>query len=177
MDTTGGRAAPAADGKDAGGSMDGLPDHSDSDADAVLGPAVTRFCRREGQTAESLILTYPHAAHAGLDALDVLAGDLLGHLDLHTEHQLLALALGLDELGRELRLRRHEADVTGDGVLRIEVDGDAPLRAHLQRRRLVGRQVDLHVHVLQVHQRQRLAAGGQHLARLGQAVKHAPHDG
>src|SRR5215471_5347491 len=78
-----------------------------------------------------LDLDVADAADAGLDPFDVLPDHLLGQLNLHAEHQLLALALGLDLLGRELRLRRHEADLSGDRALRYVVDGDAPLGADL----------------------------------------------
>ena len=57
-----------------------------------LGWGATRFCSRAGQTAESLHLDVADAADARLDALEVLAGQFLGQLDLHAEHQLLSLA-------------------------------------------------------------------------------------
>ena len=102
---------------------------------------------------------------------------LLGHLDLDAEHQLLALAARLDLLGRELRLRRHEAHVSGDRAVGLVVDGDPRLGADLHAGGLLRREEDLHVDVFQVHQRQRLSAGSEHLAGFGQAIEHSAADG
>src|SRR3954471_11142693 len=92
------------------------------------------------------------AAHARLDALDIVCDDLSGYLNLDAEHQLLALALRLDLLWRELCLRRHEADVRRSGFVRFVVDGDARRRAGFQRGSLIGWEEDLYIHVAQIHE-------------------------
>src|SRR5262245_13447651 len=87
---------------------------------------------------------------AGLDVLDVVGDQRLGHLDLDAEHELFALALGLDFLGRELRLRGNEADVADRGAAGLVVHRDAPFRADLHLGGLGGGQEDLHIDVFEV---------------------------
>src|SRR5258708_14704460 len=112
------------------------------------------------------------AAHARLDTLDIVCDELGRYLKLDAEHQLLALALRLDLLSRELCFRRNEADLRGSGFVRFVVDGDARRRAGFQRGSLVGWEEDLHINVAQIHESQRLAAGAEDLSRFDQAIEY-----
>ncbi len=154
--------------------------------DSYLGVAVGSGCAWCGGVCGDQALLHPvrphggivrlhvaDAAHTGLDVLDEMHHEFVGHLDLHAEHQLLALALRLDLLRGELGLRRHEADTRRGGGVRSIVEGDSRLRTNLERCRLFGRQEDLHVDVFQVHECQRLAAGSENLARFREAIQHA----
>src|SRR5262249_51335060 len=66
-----------------------------------------------------------HTADTGLHTLDVRQDDLGRHAQLDTEHQLVALAAGLDLLGRKLGLRGDKAGLRSCRVFGCDVEDDA----------------------------------------------------
>ena len=113
------------------------------------------------------------AADSGLHSLDVWQDALGRHGQLHAEHQLVALAAGLNLLGRELGLRGDETDLRPCRVFGGDVKDDAGVGADLDLHGVLGRQVDLHVHIAEVDEREDLAAAAQNLAFLGQSIEYA----
>ena len=94
-------------------------------------------------------------------------------LRLDAEHQLLPLAGRLHGLGRELRGAGDIGHLRRNHILRRGVEHDAHLAAqrHLADHRLG--QEEGHVDIAEIHQVEHLAAAGQDLAGLRDAVLHA----
>ncbi len=90
------------------------------------------------------------------------------HLD--AEHQLVALAFGLDRLRRELRLRRDEGDMRGNGAFRIGVEHDFGVRSDFGAAGVGGWQIDVHIDVRNIEQGEHFAAGRQNFADIGDTV-------
>ena len=127
-------------------------------------------CSLGGQASAGSCLHIGDAGQAASHRRRVRAQPL--GIDPHPdpEHQLVALVLGLHGLGRELRLRGDERDLRRDRDDRVGVEHDARVGADLHLAGLVGRQIDVHVDVFDVEHGEDLAAGGQHLADIGDAV-------
>jgi hypothetical protein len=87
-----------------------------------------------------------------------------------------ALLGRLHGLGRELRGGRHVGDDGPNGILLGRVEHDARLRAQADLAGDLLGQEDVHVDVGQIEQREDPAAGGHHLAGLGQAGLHPAAD-
>src|SRR3974377_1949285 len=83
------------------------------------GWSLWKLHRKLGRPGDLGILAHKtKTAHAGLHKTVVLVEHCRVTLELDPEHQLLALLGGLDTLGRELRLGRHEADGGGNDIFR-----------------------------------------------------------
>src|SRR5271157_2078908 len=122
-------------------------------------------------------IVVPHVANAPdprLDAIDIRHHQLRRHLDLDPEHQLVPLASGLDLFGGELGLGRDERDLRRGHPIGRGVEDDPGLVTVLDPGRLLGRQVQIHVDVHQVEQREHLTTRREHLPLLGQAVQNPP---
>ena len=94
-------------------------------------------------------------------------------LELDAEHQLLPLLGGLDALGRELRLGRHEADRCGEDILRERIENGARLVAKHELTRRIRGQIDRHVDVFEIEDGQDALSCGNHLAGASEPVLHA----
>ena len=104
----------------------------------------------------------------------ILIQDLGVGLELDAEHQFLPLLGGLDALWRELGLGRHEADGGGEHVLRERDRGScAPRSPSVSLPACIRRQIDRHVDVVQIEDRQNALSCGNHLAGAGEPVLHA----
>jgi hypothetical protein len=86
------------------------------------------------------------------------------------KHQLVALVLGFDRLGRELRLAGEVHDLGRNDVLRVGIEHDASIGAEPDPARIRGRQIGVHVDIRGVEHGEDLAAGGQHFADIRDAV-------
>ena len=110
------------------------------------------------------------AGKAGPHQIGMSAQQRRVDLDPDPEHELVALAPGLDHLGRELRLVGDEKDLRRQGLVGQGIEQDAALAADDDLARLQGRQEDVHIDVGEVEHGEDLSAGGQHLAEIGQPV-------
>ena len=121
----------------------------------------------------------PHVAHApdpGLDPFDVGRAPARRHLELDAEHELVALAAGLDLLRGELGFGRDVADLRLRGVFGPGVEHDPCVGPDLDPGGLLRGQEHFHVDVAQVDERQDLPAEGNDLGRLGKPVEYSPLD-
>ena len=132
---------------------------------------------QEGGPGDRVVESHvAHAPDAGLDPLDVGEHQLGRHLELDAEHELVALAAGLDLLRGELGFGRDVADLRLRGVFGPGVEHDPGVGPDLDPGGLLRGEVDLHVNVAQVDERQDLPAEGDDLGRLGEPVEYAPLD-
>jgi hypothetical protein len=80
---------------------------------------------------------------------------------------------GLDAFWRKLRVRRNEADCGGDDIFGNGICDNASFVADGELARIRRRQVDRHVNIVQIKDRQYALAGGDHFAGAGESVLHA----
>jgi hypothetical protein len=102
------------------------------------------------------------------------AKPILVDTDPNSEHQLVAFRLRLNSLRGELRLTRDEENLRRNGVIGVGIENNAGIGADFDLARLCSGQVDVHVDVREVQHREYLAAGGENLADVGEAILNAP---
>ena len=97
--------------------------------------------------------------------------------ELDPKHQFFPLIRRLDALRRELGFGRHEADCRREYVLRNGVEDHPGLVANAQLAGLLCREIDGHVDVAEIKDRQDTLPCGDHLARAREPVLHTPASG